>query len=66
MCTAKVLGLEMFPREIRSNVEAATFLSWSGGVMTLALYGYLFRDIDWRYLQLGIAAFSFFALFEWW
>ncbi|XP_060581981.1 organic cation transporter protein-like [Ruditapes philippinarum] len=56
----------MFPREVRSHTEAATFIAWSVGIMILSLYGYIFRGIDWRFLQIGLAAFSFYALFEWW
>lgn len=66
VCTGKVLGLENFPKEIRSHIEVLGFLAWSGGIMCLALYGYVFREIDWRYLQIGVAAFSIYALAEWW
>ncbi|XP_060581984.1 organic cation transporter protein-like isoform X2 [Ruditapes philippinarum] len=34
--------------------------------MVLSLFGYLFRDINWRYLQLALAVFSLHALVEWW
>ncbi|XP_045215866.2 organic cation transporter protein-like [Mercenaria mercenaria] len=66
VCTGKILALEMFPREVRSHTEVATFLSWSVGIMVLSVFGYAFRGLDWRYLQIGLAAFSFYALFEWW
>ena len=66
MCTLKVLMLELFPKETRSYVEAITFLAWSMGIMVIALFGYAFRDVDWRYLQIGLAAVSVYALVEWW
>ncbi|KAL4227595.1 hypothetical protein ACF0H5_013038 [Mactra antiquata] len=66
VCTGKILGLEMFPREVRSHTEAISFIAWSVGIMVLTLYGYVFRDINWRYLQIGLACFSFYSLFEWW
>ncbi|XP_045215411.2 organic cation transporter protein-like isoform X1 [Mercenaria mercenaria] len=66
VCTGKILALELFPREVRSHTEAASFIAWSVGIMILALFGYVFRGVDWRYLQIGLSAFSFYALFEWW
>lgn len=56
----------MFPRELRSHMEAITFLTWSFAIMALTLYGYAFQAVHWRYLQLAIAAFSVYAIFEWW
>ncbi|WAQ99862.1 ORCT-like protein [Mya arenaria] len=58
LCTGKILALETFPRQQRSYIEAASFLAWSVGVMILALLGWLFQDLNWRYLQLTLAAFS--------
>ncbi|XP_053406148.1 organic cation transporter protein-like isoform X1 [Mercenaria mercenaria] len=66
VCTGKTLALELFPVEIRAHTAPLGSLAWSFGVMLLAPYGYIFRDIDWRYLQLAFAAFSIYALAEWW
>ncbi|XP_052796366.1 organic cation transporter protein-like [Mya arenaria] len=66
LCTGKILALETFPRQQRSYIEAASFLAWSVGVMILALLGWLFQDLNWRYLQLTLAAFSLYALIQWW
>ncbi|WAQ99863.1 ORCT-like protein [Mya arenaria] len=58
VCTGKILALETFPRKQRSHIEAATFLAWSFGIMALTLIGWLFQSVDWRYLQLALAACS--------
>ena len=34
--------------------------------MVLSLIGYLFRDIHWRYMQIGLVIFSAYSLVEWW
>ncbi|XP_052792947.1 organic cation transporter protein-like [Mya arenaria] len=66
VCTGKILALETFPRKQRSHIEAATFLAWSFGIMALTLIGWLFQSVDWRYLQLALAACSLYAVFQWW
>ncbi|XP_053406151.1 organic cation transporter protein-like isoform X2 [Mercenaria mercenaria] len=66
VCTGKTLALEIFPREARAHTAPAGFITWGMGLMILSLYGFVFQDINWRYLQLAIAAFSLYALAEWW
>lgn len=66
VCTGKILSIEMFPREIRAYMECFGFLAWSFGIVVLTLYGYLFRELSWRYLQIGIVVFSIYSLAEWW
>lgn len=66
VCTGKTLALEIFPKEARAHTAPAGFITWAMGLMILSLYGYIFREINWRHLQLAIAAFSLYALAEWW
>lgn len=66
VCTGKTLALEIFPKEARAHTAPPGFIAWAIGLMMLALYGFIFRETDWRYLQLALAAFSLYALVEWW
>ena len=34
--------------------------------MALSLIGNLFRDINWRYMQIALVVFSAYSLVEWW
>ena len=64
--TGTTLIIELFPKEIRAYFEVCGVFTWSGGVMSLALIGYLFRDINWRYMQIALVIFSAYSLIEWW
>ena len=66
ICTGATLIIELFPKEIRAYFKVCTFFTWSGGIMVLSLIGYLFRDINWRYMQIGLVIFSAYSLVEWW
>ena len=47
-------------------MESFGFLAWSFGIVVLTLYGYLFRELSWRYLQIGLTLFSIYSIVEWW
>ncbi|KAK3095958.1 hypothetical protein FSP39_021306 [Pinctada imbricata] len=61
-----IIHVEIFPMEWRGFLGFTGSVNWSLCVCSLALFGYLMRNLSWRYLQLALSLVSFHALFGPW
>ncbi|GFR88184.1 organic cation transporter protein [Elysia marginata] len=64
--TASVLNIEQLPTAHRALVSQVGIFMHPTSLLSLGLVAYLTREINWRYAQLAMSAFSVYVLVQWW